>query len=63
MNRLRTALDRGDLPHREVLDGFLILLAGALLLTPGFLSDVLGLVLLFPPTRIAVRTALDGPIP
>ena len=60
LRRIQAALDRGELPHREVLDGGLILLAGALMITPGFLSDVLGIILLFPPTRMAVRTALLG---
>ncbi|HEX8803010.1 MAG TPA: FxsA family protein [Acidimicrobiales bacterium] len=53
--RTRAALERGELPSREVADGFLILLAGALMITPGFLSDCLALVLLFPPTRAVVR--------
>jgi len=52
------ALSAGRMPHREVLDGVLIFGGGALLLTPGFLTDVLGLVLLVPPTRAAVRRAL-----
>jgi UPF0716 protein FxsA len=55
VRRIQTALQRGELPHREVVDGALVLLAGALLLTPGFLSDVMGIVLLVPPTRAVVR--------
>ena len=38
-------------PHKEVFDGVLIVFGGALLLTPGFITDVFGLVLLIPPTR------------
>lgn len=57
-NRVRAALDRGELPSREVADGFLILFAGALMLAPGFITDVLALVLLIPPTRAVVRAAL-----
>ncbi|GGP54184.1 FxsA family protein [Saccharothrix coeruleofusca] len=38
-------------PHREVADGVLIAAAGFLIVVPGFISDVLGLFLLFPPTR------------
>ena len=49
--RLREALERGEMPTREVTDGALILLGGALLLTPGFLSDAVGLVMLVPQTR------------
>ena len=42
-------------PGHELVDGGLVLLAGALLLTPGFATDVFALVLLFPPTRAPVR--------
>lgn len=55
LRRTQDALQRGELPHRELIDGVLILFAGALMLTPGFLSDVLGIFLLFPPTRAVVR--------
>ena len=58
LTRIRAALDRGELPSREVADGFLILFAGALMITPGFLTDCLALLLLFPPTRALVRTTL-----
>jgi UPF0716 protein FxsA len=53
--RFNRALAEGRMPHREVFDGVLIILGGALLLTPGFITDVLGLVLLIPPTRALVR--------
>jgi UPF0716 protein FxsA len=53
--RFNAALAEGRIPHREVLDGALVILGGALLLTPGFISDILGLVLLLPPTRALVR--------
>jgi UPF0716 protein FxsA len=56
--RLNAALQEGRMPAREVLDGALVLFGGALLLTPGFLSDILGLILLLPPTRAIVRTVL-----
>lgn len=55
LRRIQASLDRHEVPHRELVDGGLVLLAGALLLTPGFLTDCLGIVLLLPPTRIAVR--------
>jgi UPF0716 protein FxsA len=54
-NRLRETLDRGEMPAREITDGFLILLGGALLLTPGFLTDIVGLALVLPPSRALVR--------
>ena len=58
LTRIRTALDRGEMPSREVADGFLILFAAALMITPGFITDCLALVLLFPPTRALVRGTL-----
>jgi UPF0716 protein FxsA len=53
--RFNAALTEGRIPHREVLDGALVIFGGALLLTPGFISDVLGIILLLPPTRALVR--------
>ena len=53
--RLQETLRRGEMPSKEVTDGALILLGGALLLTPGFVTDAVGLVLLFPVTRAAVK--------
>jgi UPF0716 protein FxsA len=58
LTRIRAALDRGEMPSREVADGFLILFAAALMITPGFITDCLALVLLFPPTRALVRRTL-----
>lgn len=46
----------GRVPGRELVDGVLILFGGALLLTPGFLTDLLGLALLIPPIRALLRT-------
>lgn len=53
--RMQKTVRRGGVPTREVVDGFLVLLAGALLLVPGFVSDVMALGLLFPPTRSVAR--------
>jgi len=53
--RFNAALAEGRIPHREVLDGALVIFGGALLLTPGFVTDVLGIILLLPPTRALVR--------
>jgi UPF0716 protein FxsA len=55
--RFRTALTRGRVPADEISDGALIMFGGALLLTPGFLTDILGFILLFPPTRAGVKAA------
>ena len=54
--RFNEALHSGRPPAREVLDGALVLFGGALLLTPGFLTDLLGLALLIPPVRALLRT-------
>ena len=48
----------GEVPGPELVDGGLVLLAGALLLTPGFATDALALILLFPPTRSVVRPVI-----
>jgi UPF0716 protein FxsA len=53
--RFQLALADGRVPTVEVADGAMILLAGALLLTPGFLTDVVGILLLLPPTRAMAR--------
>ncbi len=58
--RLQLALAEGRVPTVEVADGAMILLAGALLLTPGFLTDVAGVLLLLPPVRAALRRAGPG---
>ena len=49
--RVQQNLNQGIMPADELLDGVIILFAGAVLLTPGFLTDITGLLLLFPPTR------------
>src|SRR3954454_2875150 len=53
--RFNRALAEGRLPHKEVFDGVLVIFGGALLITPGFLTDIIGLILLIPPTRALVR--------
>ena len=50
-----SALREGRVPHREVLDGVAVIFGGAFLITPGFLTDIVGLLLLLPPTRAALR--------
>ncbi|MBE2320119.1 FxsA family protein [Solirubrobacter sp. CPCC 204708] len=56
--RFNEALASGRLPHREVVDGVLVIFGGVLLLTPGFITDILGLLFLFPPTRVVLRRLL-----
>jgi UPF0716 protein FxsA len=56
--RFNEAVAAGKVPAREVLDGALVIFGGLLLLTPGFITDFLGILLLIPPTRALVRAAL-----
>lgn len=58
VRRVQSQLRSGRMPAADVADGFLILFGGALMLTPGFLTDILGLALLFPPLRTLVRVGL-----
>jgi len=53
--RAQQAIDEGRVPATELVDGVLILLAGALLLTPGFVTDIVGIFLLLPPVRRGLR--------
>jgi UPF0716 protein FxsA len=55
LRRLATTVQAGRAPGREVVDGALILLGGFLLIVPGFISDVIGLLLLLEPTRVLAR--------
>jgi UPF0716 protein FxsA len=55
LKRLTTDLDQGRLPAEALIDGLLILIAGAVLLTPGLITDGLGFYLLIPQGRAAVR--------
>ena len=52
--RFNEALSAGRMPHREVQHGVAVIFGGALLITPGFLTDIVGLALLLPPTRALV---------
>jgi len=57
--RFNQALAEGRVPHREVFDGGLVIFGGALLITPGFVTDVVGLLLLLPPSRASIRALLS----
>ena len=56
--RFNEAMQAGRPPAREVLDGVLVIFGGALLLTPGFITDIVGLSFLAPPTRAVLRRLL-----
>jgi UPF0716 protein FxsA len=58
LRRVQGQLAAGDLPTTGLLDGALIVLAGALMVTPGFVTDAFGLLLLVPPTRAVVRAGI-----
>jgi len=58
--RFNQALAERRFPGREVADGLLIAIGGTLLLTPGFVTDVFGLILLIPPSRAIVRRLMRG---
>jgi UPF0716 protein FxsA len=58
LRALQQALDARRMPARELADGALILVGGTLLLTPGFVSDIAGLICVLPFTRPLVRGAL-----
>jgi UPF0716 protein FxsA len=53
--RFNEALAAGKVPAREVLDGAMVIFGGAFLITPGFITDVIGLLLLIPPSRAVFR--------
>ena len=57
---LRVALNERRMPHRELADGVLILVGGLLMLTPGFVLDIVGLVCILPFTRPVGRRLLSG---
>lgn len=52
VNRINKALQEGRSPARELLDGLFVLLGGFTLLTPGFITDLIGISMLIPLTRI-----------
>jgi UPF0716 protein FxsA len=56
--RFNEQVQSGQAPTREIADGVCVLLAGALLVAPGFVSDAVALLLLFPPTRSIFRSCL-----
>jgi UPF0716 protein FxsA len=56
--RFQAAVAEGRVPAREVLDGVLVIFGGAFLLTPGFCTDVVGALLLLPPSRAVIRRLL-----
>ena len=57
--RFNETMRAGRVPHRELVDGVLVIFGGAFLITPGFLTDIIGVLLLLPPTRSLFRRQLQ----
>jgi UPF0716 protein FxsA len=57
--RMQQQISTGNMPSKEILDGVCLLLAGLLLVVPGFVTDAVGLILLLPPFRVVVRKLLQ----
>jgi len=58
MYRVQASLQQGIIPAEEMIDALLIFAAGLMLLTPGFMTDTLGLLLLYPTTRYQFKRFL-----
>jgi UPF0716 protein FxsA len=58
LHRIQAQLEGNRLPTKELVDGGLVLVAGMLMVAPGFITDLFGFLLLFPPTRAIARSAL-----
>ena len=58
--RVRSGLQAGRMPTSDVIDGLVVLVAGVLLLTPGFVTTGVGLIVLLPPVRALIRAALGA---
>ncbi|MCP3925755.1 MAG: FxsA family protein [Desulfobacterales bacterium] len=60
MKKIQASLNNGIMPKEEIIDGLIIFIAGVVLLTPGFLTDIAGLLLLFPPSREILKKSLKS---
>ena len=58
LDKISRALNEGRIPSNELIDGLLLLVAGALMLAPGFIGDILGFLLIIPLTRLPFRALL-----
>jgi UPF0716 protein FxsA len=59
LNSVQTKMTQGEMPSDEIIGGLMLLIAGVLLLTPGFVTDALGLALLFEPVRQRITKAVQ----
>jgi len=62
MVKVRNSIQHGIVPENELIDAFLILVAGIVLLTPGFITDITGIILLIPKTRQSINNFLKKKI-
>ena len=60
INRARAAMEAGEFPTTALLDGLFVMIAGVLLIVPGFLTDILGILLFIPPLRRGLGKAIWG---
>lgn len=60
LSRIGDRVNRGELPGRELVDGAAILVSGAFLISPGFITDTLGFLLLVPPVRDVVYRVVSS---
>ena len=58
--QVQGAMARGELPTEAILEGLVLLLAGVLMVTPGFVTDIAGLLCLWPALRRALARAIGG---
>ena len=58
--KFNETMQAGRVPHREVIDGVLVIFGGAFLITPGFITDIVGVLLLLPPTRAIFRRFIQA---
>ena len=60
LNRARTEMSYGQLPAEQIFDGICILIGAVVLLTPGFITDTFGFLLLLPGTRTPIKRRLQN---
>lgn len=58
LGKISQAVNEGRIPSNELIDGLLLLIAGALMLAPGFIGDILGFLLIIPITRMPFRAII-----
>lgn len=58
LSKLQRSVSRGEPPQDHLIDGGLLIAAGAFLLTPGLVTDGIGLLIVIPPTRLLIRTVI-----